>query len=152
MQAIMTYCQSPQSDNHFLVMQGWLHCILYVLFENGMGLVKLWAVIAGETCCILCDPAAVDMVSLLALAMATLALAMLPSWESNFNCSEGRTSRFKPDLAWIAAVRFAFLGCFRAPSTKCSPQHFAKHCALQRRRPGLEKCPGVGCHHQAWIF
>lgn len=27
--------------------KGWLHCILYVLFENGMGLVKLWAVIAG---------------------------------------------------------------------------------------------------------
>ena len=29
------------------MMQGWLHCILYVLFENGMGIVKLWAVIAG---------------------------------------------------------------------------------------------------------
>ena len=28
--------------------QGWLHCILYVLFENGMGIVKLWAVIAGD--------------------------------------------------------------------------------------------------------
>ena len=36
--------------------KGWLHCILYVLFENAMGIVKLWAVIAGpatppvETC------------------------------------------------------------------------------------------------------
>ena len=28
-------------------MQGWLHSILYVLFENAMGVVKLWAVIAG---------------------------------------------------------------------------------------------------------
>ena len=27
--------------------QGWLHSILYVLFENAMGVVKLWAVIAG---------------------------------------------------------------------------------------------------------
>eukprot|EP00884_Botryococcus_braunii_P009093 jgi/Botrbrau1/18185/Bobra.53_1s0050.1 len=27
--------------------KGWLHCILYVLFENAMGVVKLWAVIAG---------------------------------------------------------------------------------------------------------
>ena len=27
--------------------KGWLHCILYVLFENAMGIVKLWAVIAG---------------------------------------------------------------------------------------------------------
>jgi hypothetical protein len=32
-----------------LVVQGWLHCILYVLFENAMGVVKLWAVIAGQT-------------------------------------------------------------------------------------------------------
>jgi hypothetical protein len=30
-----------------LCLQGWLHCILYVLFENAMGIVKLWAVIAG---------------------------------------------------------------------------------------------------------
>lgn len=29
--------------------QGWLHCILYVLFENAMGIVKLGAVIAGES-------------------------------------------------------------------------------------------------------
>ena len=28
--------------------KGWLHCILYVLFENAMGIVKLGAVIAGE--------------------------------------------------------------------------------------------------------
>ena len=28
--------------------QGWLHCILYVLFENAMGIVKLGAVIAGN--------------------------------------------------------------------------------------------------------
>ena len=27
--------------------QGWLHCILYVLFENAMGIVKLWACVAG---------------------------------------------------------------------------------------------------------
>lgn len=27
--------------------QGWVHCILYVLFENAMGVVKLWAVVAG---------------------------------------------------------------------------------------------------------
>ena len=29
------------------IVQGWLHSILYVLFENAMGVVKLWAVIAG---------------------------------------------------------------------------------------------------------
>ncbi len=29
------------------MVQGWLHSILYVLFENAMGVVKLWAVIAG---------------------------------------------------------------------------------------------------------
>lgn len=29
-------------------MQGWVHCILYVLFENAMGIVKLGAVIAGK--------------------------------------------------------------------------------------------------------
>ena len=29
--------------------QGWLHSILYVLFENAMSVVKLWAVIAGQT-------------------------------------------------------------------------------------------------------
>ena len=28
--------------------KGWLHCILYVLFENAMGIVKMGAVIAGE--------------------------------------------------------------------------------------------------------
>ena len=27
--------------------RGWIHSILYVLFENAMGVVKLWAVIAG---------------------------------------------------------------------------------------------------------
>ncbi|KAK9837515.1 hypothetical protein WJX81_008081 [Elliptochloris bilobata] len=27
--------------------KGWLHCILYVLFENAMGIVKLWACVAG---------------------------------------------------------------------------------------------------------
>ena len=30
------------------MLQGWWHCILYVLFENAMGMVKLWAVIAGK--------------------------------------------------------------------------------------------------------
>ena len=40
-------------------MQGWLHSILYVLFENAMSVVKLWAVIAGapclhEPCTVLC--------------------------------------------------------------------------------------------------
>ena len=30
-------------------MQGWLHCILYVLFENAMGIVKLWACVAGAS-------------------------------------------------------------------------------------------------------
>ena len=35
------------SDFTFLGMQGWLHCILYVLFENAMGIVKLWACVAG---------------------------------------------------------------------------------------------------------
>jgi beta-mannan synthase len=29
--------------------RGWIHSILYVLFENAMGVVKLWAVIAGQT-------------------------------------------------------------------------------------------------------
>ena len=29
--------------------KGWLHCILYVLFENAMGIVKMGAVIAGES-------------------------------------------------------------------------------------------------------
>ena len=28
--------------------KGWLHCILYVLFENAMGIVKLGAVLAGD--------------------------------------------------------------------------------------------------------
>ncbi|KAK9814760.1 hypothetical protein WJX72_011039 [[Myrmecia] bisecta] len=28
--------------------RGWMHCILYVMFENAMGIVKLWAVIAGK--------------------------------------------------------------------------------------------------------
>jgi hypothetical protein len=28
--------------------KGWLYCVLYVLFENAMGTVKLWAVITGE--------------------------------------------------------------------------------------------------------
>ena len=32
------------------LMQGWLHSILYVLFENAMSVVKLWAVIAGVPC------------------------------------------------------------------------------------------------------
>lgn len=32
------------------LMQGWLHSILYVLFENAMSVVKLWAVIAGAPC------------------------------------------------------------------------------------------------------
>ncbi|KAK9837464.1 hypothetical protein WJX81_004395 [Elliptochloris bilobata] len=31
----------------FFTPQGWVHCILYVLFENAMGVVKLWAVVAG---------------------------------------------------------------------------------------------------------
>lgn len=30
--------------------KGWLHCILYVLFENAMGIVKMGAVVAGECC------------------------------------------------------------------------------------------------------
>ena len=34
--------------------QGWLHCILYVLFENAMGIVKLGAVIAGNAFSLLC--------------------------------------------------------------------------------------------------
>lgn len=29
---------------------GWVHSILYVLFENAMGIVKLGAVIAGGVC------------------------------------------------------------------------------------------------------
>ena len=33
-------------------LQGWLHSILYVLFENAMSVVKLWAVIAGVMVCI----------------------------------------------------------------------------------------------------
>mmetsp|Transcript_15640 Transcript_15640/g.39888 ORF Transcript_15640/g.39888 Transcript_15640/m.39888 type:complete len:534 (-) Transcript_15640:267-1868(-) len=27
--------------------KGWLHCVIYVLFENAMGIVRLWAVISG---------------------------------------------------------------------------------------------------------
>lgn len=27
--------------------RGWLHCVIYVLFENAMGIVRLWAVISG---------------------------------------------------------------------------------------------------------
>lgn len=30
--------------------KGWMHCILYVLFENAMGIVKLGAVLAGAPC------------------------------------------------------------------------------------------------------
>lgn len=33
--------------------KGWLHCILYVLFENAMGIVKMGAVVAGECCAII---------------------------------------------------------------------------------------------------
>ena len=29
------------------LLQGWVYSILYVLFENAMGTVKLWAVITG---------------------------------------------------------------------------------------------------------
>ena len=36
------------SEMEHVCMQGWLHSILYVLFENAMSVVKLWAVIAGE--------------------------------------------------------------------------------------------------------
>ena len=32
--------------------KGWLHCILYVLFENAMGIVKMGAVVAGEWQCL----------------------------------------------------------------------------------------------------
>lgn len=32
----------------FFTPRGWVYCILYVLFENAMGVVKLWAVITGE--------------------------------------------------------------------------------------------------------
>ena len=35
------------SDDGLWGTQGWLHCILYVLFENAMGIVKLWACVAG---------------------------------------------------------------------------------------------------------
>ena len=35
-----------------LARQGWMHCILYVLFENAMGIVKLGAVVAGELPCL----------------------------------------------------------------------------------------------------
>jgi len=37
----------PGATGRLLRRQGWLHCILYVLFENAMGVVKLWAVVAG---------------------------------------------------------------------------------------------------------
>ena len=37
----------PRRYRLLLRWQGWLHCILYVLFENAMGVVKLWAVVAG---------------------------------------------------------------------------------------------------------
>ena len=36
-----------QKSNMVLMLQGWVHSILYVLFENAMGVVKLWAVVAG---------------------------------------------------------------------------------------------------------
>jgi hypothetical protein len=43
-------CRRPcaQTDGAARARQGWLHCILYVLFENAMGIVKLWACVAGE--------------------------------------------------------------------------------------------------------
>ncbi len=43
-------CRGPaaQTDGGARARQGWLHCILYVLFENAMGIVKLWACVAGE--------------------------------------------------------------------------------------------------------
>ena len=37
-------CHAAESE---ACTQGWVHCILYVLFENAMGVVKLWAVVAG---------------------------------------------------------------------------------------------------------
>ncbi len=39
--------QRRAADVHAPTRQGWLHCILYVLFENAMGVVKLGAVVAG---------------------------------------------------------------------------------------------------------
>ena len=39
--------QGRLADVHAPMRQGWLHCILYVLFENAMGVVKLGAVVAG---------------------------------------------------------------------------------------------------------
>lgn len=39
---------ASEGDEAVVFLQGWWHCILYVLFENAMGIVKLWAVIAGE--------------------------------------------------------------------------------------------------------
>lgn len=31
----------------FFTRRGWVYSILYVMFENAMGMVKLWAVITG---------------------------------------------------------------------------------------------------------
>ena len=39
---------SSTSANVHSSMQGWMHCIHYVLFEKAMGLVRLGAVIAGK--------------------------------------------------------------------------------------------------------
>lgn len=47
--------------------KGWLHCILYVLFENAMGIVKLWAVIAGAPTCLSSDAAHAERKSMQAL-------------------------------------------------------------------------------------
>ena len=43
----MPVCERLHVTVAFWGMQGWLHCILYVLFENAMGIVKLWACVAG---------------------------------------------------------------------------------------------------------
>ena len=50
--------------------KGWMHCILYVLFENAMGIVKLGAVIAGAH-----PPPVLPSTSLVSLVIAPLRIA-----------------------------------------------------------------------------
>ena len=45
---VSSSCCCSQCPDVVWGLQGWMHCILYVLFENAMGIVKLGAVVAGE--------------------------------------------------------------------------------------------------------
>ena len=78
--------------------QGWVHCILYVLFENAMGVVKLWAVVAGAHTTLM----------LPSLVLRTLVQAHNVSTSSSVVCLRlMRTPRAVHLLSYVADVMAA---------------------------------------------